>query len=175
MERLEKAEEALEAARYDHEYAYESEIKKLDDMKRELLDRLHDLDEKKKQCAEVYGNDKASDNDLIEINAGGKIIAAKRGVLCQLKGTRFEALFSGRWDKQLLRDAQGRIFLDVNPKAFRAIVYYLNELAISAEDDQPNPPCEDVEVSQILNILDCISSVATSSGNSLISISSING
>ena len=74
------------------------------------------------------------------MNAGGKIVSARRGVLCQLKGTRFEALFSGRWDKKLHRDGSGRIFLDVNPTAFRAIADYLNELVISAEDEEPLHP-----------------------------------
>ena len=32
----------------------------------------------------------AKDDDLIEVNAGGKIISAKRCTLTQLKGTRFE-------------------------------------------------------------------------------------
>jgi hypothetical protein len=55
-----------------------------------------------------------SDDDIIEINVGGENINAKRGTLFQIKGTRLEALFSGRWDKKLLRDSSGRIFLNVN-------------------------------------------------------------
>ena len=112
LDQLKKAEGALAAARNDHESAYAAEIKKLDDMKKKLLDRLHGLDERTKHCFELYGNDNVSDDDLIEVNAGGKIVSARRGVLRQLKGTRFEALFSGRWDKKLQRDSSGRIFLD---------------------------------------------------------------
>ena len=41
-----------------------------------------------------------SSEDLVEINAGGKIIIARRSTLTQMKGTRLEALFSGRWDKR---------------------------------------------------------------------------
>ena len=104
MDQLEKAEEALKAARNSFESAYASEIKKLDDVKKKLLDRLQDLNEKKKQCAADYGDVNVSDKDLIEVNAGGKIISAKRGVLCHLEGTRLEALFSGRWHKKLLKD-----------------------------------------------------------------------
>ena len=52
----------------------------------------------------------------------------------------FSALFSGRWDKKLQRDGNGRIFLDVNPKCFRAIVDYLIELTISSEDNRPHSP-----------------------------------
>ena len=45
-----------------------------------------------------------------------------------MKGTRLEALFSGRWDKKLSRDGHGRIFLDVDPTCFQAIVDYLSEM-----------------------------------------------
>jgi hypothetical protein len=62
-----------------------------------------------------------------------------------------EALFSGRWDKKLLRDNCGRIFLDVNPKAFRAIVDWLNVLVISSEDDSPPAPSVDEEHKYILS------------------------
>ena len=143
MDQLERAEEALTAARNDHESAYAAEVKKLDDVKKKLLKRRHDLNEKKRQCAADYGGDHVSDDDLIDVNAGGKIVTARCGVLCQLKSTRLDALFSGRWDKKMLRDSSGRIFLDVNPKAFRAIVDYLNELVISAEDEELLPPWKD--------------------------------
>jgi len=49
-------------------------------------------------------------------------------------------LFSGRWDKKLLRDNDGRIFLDVNGDCFQAIVVYLTELASSTDDNPPEPP-----------------------------------
>ena len=42
-----------------------------------------------------------------EIDAGGRI-AAKRGTLTQLKGTRLEAICSGWWDKKLQRDSNGQ-------------------------------------------------------------------
>ena len=137
---LDRATKRIKAERDDFLDRVDGEIEKCDREEKRLRDQLHQLEEKKKNSATVHGNLDVSDDDPIEVNAGGKIIAAKRGVLCQLKGTRLEALFSGRWDKKLLRDGSGRIFLDVNPKAFRAIVEYLNELLISAEEEQPNPP-----------------------------------
>jgi len=121
MEQLKKAEEKLKAAHDSREIAYAAEIKKLEDVKKTLLDRLHDLDEQKQQCAAVNGNVNVRDDDIIEINAGGRIVDARRGVLCQVKGTRFEALFSGRWDKKFLQDSSDRIFLDVNGVAFKPL------------------------------------------------------
>lgn len=126
------------------------QISKLQDTERQLLDRLHKLDEAKFQTATANGNVDISNDDLLEINAGGKIIAVKRGTLTQMHGTRMEAMFSGRWDKKLIRDGSGRIFLDVNGDCFQAIVDYLNELAISCEDEPPERPCVDDELQHIL-------------------------
>jgi len=138
---LDKANAKLKAAHDNRERDYAAEIKRLDDKEEELLVRLSKLEEQKEKVATEHGEtEDVSDDDLIEINAGGKIIAAKRGTLCQLKGTRLEALFSGRWDKKLQRDGSGRIFLDVNGDCFQAIVDYLNELAISSDEDPPEYP-----------------------------------
>lgn len=126
------------------------QLTKLQDKERQLLDRLHKLDEEKFQTATSNGNVDISNDDLLEINAGGKIIAVKRGTLTQMQGTRMEAMFSGRWDKKLIRDGSGRIFLDVNGDCFQSIVDYLNELAISCEDEPPERPCVDDELQHIL-------------------------
>ena len=67
-----------------------------------------------------------------------------------MKGTRLEALFSGRWDKKLQRDNSGRIFLDVNPVCFQAIVDYLNELVISPPNSPSEPPHVESELNHIL-------------------------
>ena len=138
---LDKANAKLKAAHEKKEHEYAAEIKKLDGKEKELLDRLKEFEEKKEKVAADYGKEDVCDDDLIEINAGGKIVSARRGVLCRLtKGKRLEALFSGRWDKKLQRDSSGRIFLNVSGDCFQAIVDYLNEMTISAEEDQPLPP-----------------------------------
>jgi len=51
-------------------------------------------------------------------------------------------LFSGIYEKKLPRDREGRIFLDLCPDEFQAIVDYLNELSISSPDDLPTLPEE---------------------------------
>ena len=61
----------------------------------------------------------------------------RRETLTQLKGTRLEALFSGRWENVLLRDAKKRIFLDVSPSCFKKIVDFLNLLKIADPKDPP--------------------------------------
>ena len=37
-----------------------------------------------------------------------------RDTLTQIKGTRLETLFSGRWYKHLPRDGDSRVFLNIN-------------------------------------------------------------
>ncbi|KAL7532125.1 hypothetical protein ACHAXR_004448, partial [Thalassiosira sp. AJA248-18] len=150
MEKLSIANKHLKTANDDREREYDAQIKKLDDEETLLTARLSELDKKKLEIAQANGNEDAADDDLVEVNAGGKVISAKRSTLTQLKGTRFEALFSGRWDKKLQRDSDGRIFLDVNPLCFQAIVDYLNEMAISSDDNPPDPPSVADELNHIL-------------------------
>ena len=127
---------------------YHNFVNQLDEEECKIKMRYEALDEKKSAIAGKHGNPNASENDLIEINAGGKIIAAKRGTLCQIKGSRLEVLFSGRWDKELQKDDSGKIFLVVNPEGFQAIIDYLNEMAISTSDDPPQYPIADREENQ---------------------------
>ncbi len=87
-----------------------------------LHERMSQLIAKKKKAAEANGNIDAGHEDLVEVNAGGKIVVAKRSTLTQKQWTKFEAIFSGRWNKKLLRDSHRRIFIDVNPDCFQAIV-----------------------------------------------------
>ena len=125
----------------DHHYA--TEINKLKEAEEQLFNRLQEFEERKRNSAAAHNDGSAQhirDDDIIEINAGGRIIAARRSTLCQLKGTRLEALFSGRWDKTLCRDSSGRIFLDVNGDYFQAIVDFLNEMTISSEEHPSEPP-----------------------------------
>lgn len=151
MNELTIANTRLNLARFNHEKAYEETIAAFDEWENILVVRLAELNTKKEAAANIYGNPDANDDDLVEINAGGKVIVAKRSTLTQIKGTRFEALFSGRWDKKLQRDKHGRIFLDVNPTCFRTIVDYLNEVTISCEDNPPNYPTVDRDYDNSLN------------------------
>ena len=157
MEELTIVNARLKTARDSHEQDYKAQITKFDNKLNSLNERLNELNKNKLETTEANRNVDAADDDLVEINAGGKNIAAKRSTLTQLKGTRFEALFSGRWDKELQRDSNGRIFLDVNPVCFQAIVDHLNEMKISPEDNPSNAPNVDDEHRHILSTsLNCL-------------------
>jgi hypothetical protein len=97
--------------------AHDSILQDMDNLisalqKRETLldERVQALNRKKHEIAQTNGNPDAADDDLVKINAGGKIIVAKRSTLTQIIGSRIEALFSGRWDKKIMRDSQDLYF-----------------------------------------------------------------
>eukprot|EP00586_Coscinodiscus_wailesii_P010113 CAMPEP_0172490414 /NCGR_PEP_ID=MMETSP1066-20121228/20820_1 /TAXON_ID=671091 /ORGANISM="Coscinodiscus wailesii, Strain CCMP2513" /LENGTH=605 /DNA_ID=CAMNT_0013258867 /DNA_START=47 /DNA_END=1864 /DNA_ORIENTATION=+ len=126
----------------------------------EALDAIAERHDKLKEGQQLLMSKNEGSNvnesDVLNINAGGKTVTVTRGTLTQMKGTRLEALFSGRWEKQLPCDEAGQIFLDVNPASFRSIVDYLNELNISSVDNPPEPPYVDEDDK---TYLDCLISV----------------
>ena len=101
MDVLDVANKRLKVTRESFGQDYEAQIVKLADKETNLKQRLNDLEKKKIEVSKTSGNADAAEDDLIEINAGGKIVAGKRSTLTQLKGSKFEALFGGRWDKEL--------------------------------------------------------------------------
>ena len=126
--------ECLNAARDSFDRDYNERIAVLNQREDQLNQRLYELNRKKHETSQATGTLDAADDDLLEVNAGGKIIVVKRSTLTQIRDTRLETLFSGRWDKKLLRDSHGHIVLDVNPTCFGAIIDYLTEMMISSED-----------------------------------------
>lgn len=77
-------------------------------------------------------------NDVLEINAGGKVFAMRRSTLCLAEGSVIAALFSGNWDDGQHRDSQGRPFLDVDPYIFDEIVNFPRQKAIEGPE-KPAP------------------------------------
>lgn len=129
---------------------HEVQIDKANKEEQRIKVRLEEQNKKKQKLTQACGDVDATDEDLVEINAGGKVITTKRAILTQLKGTRLESLFSGRWDKELQRDNNGRIFLDVNPVCFQLILDFLVERSMAvAEDSIQEPPSVDEEYKHI--------------------------
>ena len=90
MEEVSTANRLLKSTLDSHESDLVQQIAELDSWERTLTERMDKLNKTKYETAHAYGNEYAADDDLIEINAGGKVISAKRSTLTQLKGTRFE-------------------------------------------------------------------------------------
>ena len=108
--------------------AYRRCTEELDNAEVSIRDRARRLEKRRNRAVEEHGFPNATDDDLLEINVGGTLFAARRGTLCLLKESRFEAVFSGRWQKTLQKDREGRIFFDANPKCFRALLDCLKDL-----------------------------------------------
>lgn len=67
-----------------------------------------------------------SDNDVIQLNVGGRThIAVLRSLLTQFEGSMLAAKFSGRWDDSMEKDRDGNIFLDQDPDNFMILIDYL--------------------------------------------------
>ena len=96
-----------------------------------------------------------SDDDIINLNVGGKKITTKRSTLCQVKGSLFSSMFSGRWETSLARDEDGRIFFDFNPQHFVLILDYLRGKAIATpENPVPLPKVLDDQVKSFNNLIE---------------------
>ena len=98
-----------------------------------LLDRQRDLMEKN-------GGFDAKDSDKIHLNVGGTEMYILRETLTQVKGSRLEAVFSGRWENKLLRDKKGRVFMDLDARYFKIIVEHLHLMNTNFDDNQENIP-----------------------------------
>lgn len=63
-----------------------------------------------------------SNDDIIEINAGGKFISVLRSTLYVVApNKKFAYMFSGRWEGTLIRDDNGRVFLDHDSQLIKII------------------------------------------------------
>ncbi len=148
---LARANKRLKDAHNNIENEYNKLIEELELEEKVLVGRLELINKQIDDAAAEYGNIHASDDDILKINAGGKIFIVKLSTLTQhTMGTAFWALFNGRWEKKLQRDMNGQIFLDVNPECFQAIVTFLNEMMVSCEDNPPDPPSVHDEQKPIL-------------------------
>ncbi|CAJ1333123.1 unnamed protein product, partial [Effrenium voratum] len=130
MEKVAEAVEELQAAIKDQEACLKR--------KRETLDEQLDHLFKKPKSKEV----KAS--DVIKLNVGGDTgFVTKRDTLTAVQGSRLAEMFSDRWDPFLARDSEGRIFLDLDPVQFRALLNWLVDVKRSPPGSETTAPCVD--------------------------------
>jgi len=102
-------------------------MKLMEDEKQKLqkeIDTMNSVIGIGKKSATKTSND--DDDIIIEINVGGTIICALRSTLCLVaRDTMFSYMFSGRWEKSLTRDSNGRIYLEHDPELIELIVNFL--------------------------------------------------
>lgn len=78
----------------------------------------------------------AGGSDILELNVGGDArFATRRDTLTCVRGSRLAQIFSGRWDRLLPRDDNGRIFVDIDPTHFRILLDWLVDIKKVAPGD----------------------------------------
>eukprot|EP00929_Paragymnodinium_shiwhaense_P033159 TRINITY_DN18257_c0_g1_i1.p1 TRINITY_DN18257_c0_g1~~TRINITY_DN18257_c0_g1_i1.p1 ORF type:complete len:374 (+),score=81.39 TRINITY_DN18257_c0_g1_i1:89-1210(+) len=79
--------------------------------------------------------------DVVKLNIGGEVkVETRRRVLCQAEHSFLCTLFSGRWEEQVTRDEEGRVFLDFSPEVFMPLLRHLREREMAGPDDFIDAP-----------------------------------
>eukprot|EP00957_Ditylum_brightwellii_P180418 13743452-Ditylum_brightwellii.AAC.1 len=112
MEALRRDREVREQLLNEHISTCQRKVGILDRELKNINREFEELEHKKAKIAAEHGDQTVNEDDIIVINVGGKVITASRETLTYQTGTILEALFSGRWDKEIQRDRLGHIFLD---------------------------------------------------------------
>ena len=71
MKELDEANKRLKAAHDERERDYNAEIERLDNAEHDLLGRISKLNELKDETAKRYGNEDASDDDVLKSTPEG--------------------------------------------------------------------------------------------------------
>ena len=119
-------------------HALEAHIITIRQRSENIMQRHSDLLKRKRDLTQCNGGSDIKGSDKIHLNVGGTQMHALRETLTKIKGSRLEALFSGRWEDKLLRDEQGRVFLDMDVRYFKKIMDHLHSMKTSKEgnDDE---------------------------------------
>lgn len=97
-------------------------IRKLTSVSEALQRRHQDILKRQNALKQDHGGSDVRPSDVIRLNVGGTEMIARRGILTAIKGSRLEVLFSGRWENKLLRDEDGRVFMDLDPVVFKSLL-----------------------------------------------------
>ncbi|GFH61302.1 hypothetical protein CTEN210_17778 [Chaetoceros tenuissimus] len=109
----------------DFKQKIQDKIQKLNEKQDAMETRHQNILDRQAALATQNGGTSAAPSDIIHLNVCGTEMFARRDTLTAVKGSRLAALFSGRWESKLLRDEKNRVFMDVDPDAFRKILDYL--------------------------------------------------
>lgn len=149
LNRLRQSQSATDSQWEEIAKAYHEKVGLLRAHEKRIQDGYDELQRKRDEMALRHGviaDDRSvKGNDIFDISAGGTIVPVTRETLTLVEGSLLAELFSGRWEKRLLRDGNGCVLLDVNASCFQSLVDYLNERKISPPEDPPDPPIVDEE------------------------------
>jgi hypothetical protein len=125
---------------------------------KELKEREADFDRRVK-LFESTNPTIGSDNDIIQLNVGGRTnIAVLRNLLTQFDDSMLAAKFSGRWDDSMERDRDGNVFVDQDPDSFMNLITYLrmrmnNQLKLVPNIHRPRPTYKFCTMLEYYNLL----------------------
>jgi len=113
------------------------------------LEQERDAFQKERQVMQDLN---VQEGDVIKINAGGTVFQTARSTLCLVPDSMLAAMFSGRWEKGLKRDADGVPFIDVSPTVFEMVLSHLRAMAFKGQNVSfPEvPPTTKAEVEAFL-------------------------
>ena len=115
-------------------HALEAHILSIRQRSQQLLERHSGLLKRQHDLTQQNGGSNVKRSDKIHLNVGGTEMYALRETLTKIKGSRLEALFSGRWEDKLLRDEKGRVFIDMDARYFKKIMEHLHLMTTSKDD-----------------------------------------
>jgi hypothetical protein len=90
----------------------------LAELEKQYQEQLEQLEEERRKWDEeksIIEKLVASASPIVHLNVGGEDMSTSRTTLTLVDGSLLATMFSGKWDGTLIKDADGRIFLDYNP------------------------------------------------------------
>ncbi|KAL3918826.1 MAG: hypothetical protein SGARI_007356, partial [Bacillariaceae sp.] len=130
----------------------EAYLKKLPELmkkkEQDLEQREAEIKKTEARLEEKYPNH-GKESDVMNLNVGGACICVLRRTLTQIEGSLLASMFSGRWDDNLEKDTEGKIFIDQDIELFKPLVNYLRALSNQTQLTQlPKPPKFDNELTR---------------------------
>ena len=77
--------------------------------------------------------------DVVTVNVGGTLFTTRRHTFTAARGSLLGAMFSGRWEESLSRDAAGHVFLDDDPPVFADVLAALRARAADSASSTRDP------------------------------------
>ena len=103
------------------------------------------------EAKQALEQDNGGTEKVLALNVGGKIFkSVEREVLCLIPESHLAQLFT-RWERLLLRDSKGHIFLDVHPECFAEILNFLRDRKLRPGGPVELPPVsEELQPTQLV-------------------------
>eukprot|EP00929_Paragymnodinium_shiwhaense_P119963 TRINITY_DN91877_c0_g1_i1.p1 TRINITY_DN91877_c0_g1~~TRINITY_DN91877_c0_g1_i1.p1 ORF type:complete len:383 (-),score=50.02 TRINITY_DN91877_c0_g1_i1:115-1185(-) len=120
-----------------------SEWKQLEDARHHLQEKEAAFEGERTRLEEAEHRMRkhAKLGDVVELNIGGQaFVETRRSTLCQFPDSMLHSLFCGRWEDQVTRDTEGRVFLDFSPDVFLPVLRCLRERQLAEPGESVSNP-----------------------------------